>query len=158
MELTELIMEIKRDGKMNTDSLLATLSKAIEDDKDSKCVYRDVYKKAYGERLSEGLIKNWVQKMCITDGSTDRTTGEKWTVDQTTEIGNRIGVKWDRISKWEFYAFMNAFYSDFYRTAKKYELHDEPEFFGDMVWDYFNDEDAVDKTPFTYYFSFVSAE
>ena len=157
MELTELIMEIKKEGKINTDSLIAMLSEAIEDDKDLNCVYKDVYKKAYGEKLSENLIKAWVHNMSVTDGS-ERSTGEKWTVEQTTDVGNRIGVKWDKISKYEFYAFMNAFYSDFYRTAKKYELHDEPEFFADLVWDYFCDDDAVNKTPFMYYFSFVSSK
>ena len=147
MELTELISEVKREGKISTDGLLMILADAVQKEDDPLEVYKDVYKKAYGTKLNESTCKTWVSNL---------PDGQKWTMEQTTEVGQRVGIDWSKMSKCEFWACMNAFHSDFMRTAKKYELQDEPEFFGDLVWDYFNDEDAHGKCPMTYYFTFVA--
>lgn len=147
MSLAALISDIKKDQKISSETLISILTEAVENEDDSVCTYKMIYKKAYGNKLNETMARDWVNKL---------ESGQKWTMEQTSEVGHRVGVDWNKISKIEFWACMNAFYSDFTRTAKKYELLDEPEFFGDIVWDYFNDDDAHDKCPLNYYFSFVA--
>lgn len=95
-------------------------------------VYKMLYCKAYGEHLSRETCEQWVRSMEVKDGS-GRNSGEKWSIEQTTEVGSKLGVNWSKMNKYEWYAGMNAFYSDFYRTSKKYELDGEPQFFGDLV-------------------------
>ena len=71
-------------------------------------------------------------------------------------MGNKLNVNWNKINEYEWYAAMNSWYSDFYRTAKKYELESEAEFFADLVLDYFLfDTDAKNKSVFNYYFEHI---
>lgn len=155
MSLSELITEIKREQKLSNDVLVTLLTEAVENEDELCCTYKMIYKKAYGEHLTESICKAWVKRMSVTDSS-ERTTGEKWTYEQTTEIGNKLQNNWNVINKWEWYAVMNAWYSDYYKTAKEFEVENEPEFFGMLVMDFFFDEDAKCKNPFNYYFSFVA--
>lgn len=154
MSLSNLISDIKKEQKINNDALITLLTEAIENEDDEMCTYKAIYKKAYGEHLTEAICKDWVKRMAVTDNS-DRVSGEKWTVEQTTDIGQKIGVNWNVFNKWEWYAMMNASYSDHYKTAKEYELDTEPDFFASLVIDTFCDIDAHNKTPFTYYFTFA---
>lgn len=155
MSLSELIAEIKKDQKLSNEMLVTILTDAVENEDEPTCTYKMIYKKAYGEHLTESICKAWVKSMKVTDGS-ERTTGEKWTYEQTCELGNKLQNNWTVINKWEWYAAVNAWYSDFYKTAKEFELENEPDFFGMLVMDYFYDEDAKNKNPFIYYFTFVA--
>lgn len=155
MELTELIMEVKRDGKINSDSLIAMLSEAIEDASDPICVYKDVYKKAYGEHLSESLCRDWVMHMDVTDNS-ERKNGEKWSYDQTTDVGNKIGMNWSKITKWEWYVILNGAYSDYYSVGAEYQVADDPIFFALLAKAFWcDDKDAHGKSIASYYFDYV---
>lgn len=155
MKLNELVTEIKKDNKIPVDELLDILSESVSEGVDSVDTYKMLYKKAYGNHLSKETCEHWVKGLEITDGS-DRTSGEKWNVDKAMELGQRMGVDWQKMTKYEWYAVMNAWYSDFYRTAKKYELETVPEFYADLVMDYFcNDTDSHDKSVFCYYFNHV---
>lgn len=154
MKLSSLVSKIKADNKIPTDELLSMLSDAIEEE-DSE-VYMKLYKKAYGNHLSKETCEEWVHGIAVTDGS-ERSTGEKWSLETTTELGNRMKVDWQKMNKYEFYAVMNAWYSDYFRTAKKYELETVADFYADLVLDYFcYDVDSHDKTVFCYYFNHVA--
>lgn len=155
MSLSDLIAEIKKEQKLSNETLVTLLTEAIENEEEAMCTYKIIYKKAYGEHLTESICKSWVKSMVITDGS-ERTTGEKWSIDQTTEVGNKLQNNWNVINKWEWYAVMNAWYSDYYKTAKEFEVENEAEFFGMLAMDFFFDEDAKCKNPFNYYFTFVA--
>lgn len=155
MSLSELITEIKKEQKLSNETLVTLLTEAIENEEEAMCTYKMIYKKAYGEHLTESICKAWVKSMAVTDNS-DRTTGEKWCIDQTTEVGNKLQNNWNVINKWEWYAVMNAWYSDYYKTAKEFEVENEAEFFGMLAMDFFFDEDAKCKNPFNYYFTFVA--
>lgn len=155
MSLSDLIAEIKKEQKLSNETLVTLLTEAIENEEEAMCTYKIIYKKAYGEHLTESICKSWVKSMAVTDGS-DRTTGEKWSIDQTTEVGNKLQNNWNVINKWEWYAVMNAWYSDYYKTAKEFEVENEAEFFGMLAMDFFFDEDAKCKNPFNYYFTFVA--
>lgn len=155
MSLSDLIAEIKKEQKLSNETLVTLLTEAVENEEEAMCTYKVIYKKAYGEHLTESICKSWVKSMAVTDGS-ERTTGEKWSIDQTTEVGNKLQNNWNVINKWEWYAVMNAWYSDYYKTAKEFEVENEAEFFGMLAMDFFFDEDAKCKNPFNYYFTFVA--
>lgn len=153
--LNSLITDIKRDGKIPMEELLTMLSDAIEMKQETSETFKHIYKKAYGNHLSKETCEAWVHGLEVTDGS-ERANGEKWSMEKTTELGNKMGMDWQKMNKCEFYAVMNAWYSDYYRTAKKYELETVPDFYADLVMDYFcYDHDAHDKTVFCYYFNHV---
>lgn len=155
MSLSDLIAEIKKEQKLSNETLVTLLTEAVENEEEAMCTYKVIYKKAYGEHLTESICKSWVKSMAVTDGS-ERTTGEKWSIDQTTEVGNKLQNNWNVINKWEWYAVMNAWYSDYFKTAKEFEVENEAEFFGMLAMDFFFDEDAKCKNPFNYYFTFVA--
>lgn len=156
MELYKLIEEVKKEGKMTNEEVMKYLADAIDEQKKPDCIYKDLYKKSFGDKLSDSICRDWVEHMDVTDGS-DRKSGEKWNVNQTTEVGQRNGVDWNKISKYEWYALMNAWYSDYFYTAREYEIENEADFYASMVLDFFcRDTDAHSKTPFNYYFTFVA--
>lgn len=155
MELKELITEVRKDNKVGSDTLISILSDAVEEDKDIICIYKEIYKKAYGEHLSESICKKWVSEMTVSDDS-NRTTGEKWSYEQTTDYGNKLDVNWSKMSKWEWYAAMNSAYSDYYIVANEYQIADDPAFFAWLAkatW--CDDKDVKNKTIASYYFDYV---
>lgn len=156
MELSELIEEVKKEGKMTNDEIMKYLITSIEDDCEPEEVHKELYRKAFGNKLSDSICRDWVMNLDVTDGS-GRTNGEKWNINQTTDIAQRMGVSWDKFTKYEWYAILNAYYSDHFKTGKEFEIENEPEFYASLVLDDFcRDTDAHDKTPFNYYFMFVS--
>lgn len=146
MELNNLIADIKKDGKLSNDELMIMLIESIENEEAPECTYKKLYSKCYGNHLTPSTCQHWVDSL---------QSGRKWTLEQTSDVGQRLRVDWTKITKHEFYACMNAFYPDFMKTAEEYQIQEDPEFFGGIVWDFFNDDDAHNKTPFTYYFTFV---
>ena len=56
-ELSTLITSIRKDNKMSNDELLSFLESAIADEKDSKCTYKDLYSKAYGNHLNRATAE-----------------------------------------------------------------------------------------------------
>lgn len=103
-----------------------------------------------GETITPELAEGLVKDMAITDGS-DRTNGEKWSMTETTDVGNKIGVNWERIPKCEWYLVMNLMYSDYYTVAKKHGLTDYT-FFAELSQAWFQDVDAKDNKTFKYFF------
>lgn len=102
-----------------------------------------------GKVITSELAKSLVEDMAVTDGS-NRENGEKWTMEETTEVGNKYNVDWNSISKCEWYLVMNMMYSDYYRTGKKRGLTDY-QFFADLATDWFADVDASPDKTFNYF-------
>ncbi|MBQ0112120.1 MAG: hypothetical protein KBT03_03230 [Bacteroidales bacterium] len=156
MDLKKLINDVKKDGKLNVDELHEILVDAIEDEWSVEDTYRCVYKKAYGEKLNKSLAECWVKEMSVTDES-ERESGEKWTFEQTTDVGNKLGIDWNKLNKYDWYAVLNAAYSDFYDTAKSYGHESDPIFFASLARSFWiRDNDVKGKTPFSYYFRYVA--
>ena len=65
---------------------------------DMKHYLMNVYKEHYGEHINEHLAKCIVKDMAITDGS-DRENGEKYTMENAVEIGQKMGIDFDKIKK-----------------------------------------------------------
>lgn len=79
-----------------------------------------------------------------------------WTLSQTSSVAENLNISWNKMTKYEFWALMNAFYDDYYDHAKKYGHESDPEYYASIVYSTFNDEDAHNKTPANYYFNFVA--
>ena len=85
------------------------LFKMLDDIKHNDCVKyhdikRELYKHTYGNHLCEIFARKWVDKMKNEDG----TIGGHWSVEETE------GVNTKHYDKWDWYATLNMFYSDYY--------------------------------------------
>jgi hypothetical protein len=94
-------------------------------------------------KMSEETAREWVSKMENTDG----TTGAHWTIDATTAVRDKLGLK--HICKYEFWAIMNSLYSDYGKTLAK--TNATPEIYGELARDWIEDDDAVKAKASAYY-------
>lgn len=96
------------------------------------------------EEFTEETAEKWVKAMRNTDG----TKGPHWTQEQTRKVMKHMGV--NDVEPHEFYAVMNAMYSDYCAVAKKFGV-DRPEFYGELAKAWLMDEDAVEDKAAAYY-------
>lgn len=83
-----------------------------------------------GGSFTEKDAEEWVQHM---------DPPARWTMEQTTATMHKGGYT-DNPA--EFYAVMNALFSDYGKTVAKHGL-DKPDFWADLTHDFLNDQDAV---------------
>lgn len=79
----------------------------------------------------------WCSKMVNEDG----TVGPHWTVDQTTAVAESVGVIFDQLSPWCWWAAMCMMYSDYCGVANRYGVG-TAEFYADMAKAFLFDRDA----------------
>lgn len=84
-----------------------------------------------GREFTEEDAKAWVASM---------NPPAKWTMEQTTDVMNKQGYSH---RPWEFWAVMNALYSDYGKTMAKYGA-DKPEVWAALANDWLDDADAED--------------
>lgn len=156
-KLTDLLELIRKKETMSADEIIQCLVEAVHkgNSEEYEKLYKKLYSESFGETLQPEIITAWVHSMAVTDGS-DRTDGQKWSVDTTTEQGNKIDVDWDKCTKYEFYAAMNMAYSDNYAVAKAFGLQDDPGYFARMAKAFLCDTDAQPDKLFKYYFNVVA--
>ncbi len=85
----------------------------------------------------------WVSSMKNSDGS----TGPHWSFDQAKQLMQQRKIDCDPV---EFYAALNAVFSDFCAVAKKHGVNNV-EFFIDLAKAWIDDEDAVPDKAAAYY-------
>lgn len=95
-------------------------------------------------QMDKEMSEEWTRMMRNEDGS----KGAHWKMEQTNAILKQRGYKH---TETEWYAVMNAMFSDFYGVAKKYGLAGNPEFFADLANAWLNDRDAVDNKAAVYF-------
>ena len=79
----------------------------------------------------------WCAKMVNEDG----TVGPHWTGDQTTAVAESVGVIFDQLSPWCWWAAMCMMYSDYCGVANRYGVG-TAEFYADMAKAFLFDRDA----------------
>lgn len=84
-----------------------------------------------GREFTEEDAKAWVASM---------NPPAKWTMEQTTDVMNKQGYSHRPC---EFWAVMNALYSDYGKTMAKYGA-DKPEVWAALAHDWLDDADAED--------------
>lgn len=100
--------------------------------------------KGKGGQLDKETAESWVENMKNEDG----TTGAHWTMEQTEQVRKQHGLDCDPV---EFWAAMNAAYSDLSKFAKKYNTN-TVSYYVDFVKSFwFNDQDAVPNKLAAYY-------
>jgi hypothetical protein len=100
------------------------------------------------QKMTREMAEDWVNSMEGSDPA--KQHGGKWTTEQIKPIAQKYGVPTEGDRFWEFYAVMNAMYSDYYPVAKKYNVL-TPDFFADLAMAFISDKDAVENKAAVYY-------
>ena len=100
------------------------------------------------DRMDQHTAEMWVAEMEGTDPA--HPMGAKWTPDQVKPFAQKYGFPTEGEKFWEFYAIMNAMYSDAFDTAKEFNVV-RPEFFASLAKGWLNDKDAVPNKAQVYY-------
>lgn len=111
---------------------------------------RDEDRNAEGEgmELTRAEAERWVSRMRNEDPT--KGTGGKWTMDQVRPYAQKHGLRTDGPKFIEFFAVMNAMYSDYCEVAKKYNAA-TPDFFAEMAKAFIEDRDARKGKTALYY-------
>ena len=94
-------------------------------------------------KMDERTAMEWVRSMHNQDG----TKAPHWTMDQAKQLIKQKGIDIDPA---EFFAIMNALYSDYDPILKKHNVSNI-EFYVDMAKAWLKDEDAVTNKAMAYY-------
>lgn len=101
------------------------------------------------QELTKENARAWVASMRGSDPA--KPKGGKWSMEDVKPYAQRMGMPTEGVEFFEFFAIMNAMYSDYFEVAKKYNLQNNPAFFADMAKAWLHDEDAVDNKAAMYY-------
>lgn len=100
------------------------------------------------QKMTREMAEQWVEGMHGDDPA--KPNGGKWTPEQIKPIATKYGIPTEGDRFWEFWAIMNAMYSDYYSVAKKYNALN-PDFFADLAMAFISDKDAVKNKSVVYY-------
>lgn len=98
--------------------------------------------------LDRETAEKWVREMDNEDPS--RPTGARWSMEEIKPYAVKYGIKPDSEKYIEFYAMMNAMYSDYCEVAKKHNVNN-PDFYAAMAKAWMEDKDAVHNKTAMYY-------
>lgn len=149
MNPSAILIKACDENRLNRNEVITALS----EDTDRNEVFEELYKKAYGDTISKELAEFIVHNFAVTDGS-ERDNGQMWTVEETTSVGNDIGIDWGKIPKYNFWIVMNMARSDAMGLAKKLEMEEDPKYFAYWAKDWLCDKDVSNKL-FKYIFHII---
>lgn len=92
------------------------------------------------QSMDKEMAHEWVESMKGSDPS--HPHGPRWKADEVKLYAQRAGFPAEGNKFYEFWAVMNAMYSDYYEVGKKYGVNN-PEFYADLAKGFLNDKDAV---------------
>ena len=95
------------------------------------------------KELDQHTAQEWTQKMESEDGS----KGPHWSIEQVKPLMMQVKFTGNPL---EFWAIMNALYSDYCSVADKYGVS-RPEFFAELTKAWLEDKDAVPNKAAMYY-------
>lgn len=97
------------------------------------------------QRLTKQMAENWVKGMRGADGS----RGGRWSLDEIKRFASNFGVNGEE-NVLEFYAVINAMYTDYNQVAKKFGV-DKADFYAELAKAFMADADANPGKVLTYY-------
>ena len=97
--------------------------------------------------MTKEMAEEWTKNMRNEDGS----KGPHWKIDQIKQVMTQKGVQYD---PWEFFAIMNALYSDYCSVFKKHGVNTVDMYF-DLACAWLNDTDAMPNKAALYYENIV---
>lgn len=98
-----------------------------------------------GEHLTREQAEKWVRGMKSEDGR----TGGRWPYEEIKRYAANFGIQGEEKIV-EFFAVMNALYSDYCKVAKKYGV-DKTDFWADLAKAFIHDKDAKSGKVKMYY-------
>ena len=155
-KISELAESIIKSDKMSASEVIEFIGEQMETGATTSEAYHKLYEKVYGKIITREVADAWVRSMSIPD-NTDRNTGMKWSLDTTTEVGNKININWHEIDKVEWYCVMNMMYADYWCVAKYAEKQDDAMFYAKLAkaWFYDDDIEDIESKTYKYYFDVV---
>lgn len=99
-------------------------------------------------RLDKETAEKWVRNMRNEDPN--RRSGARWSMEELKPMALKFGIKPESEEFVEFYAMVNAMYSDYSDVAKKFNIT-SPEYYGMMAKAWMDDKDAVPNKTAMYY-------
>lgn len=108
------------------------------------------YSSSQGMPMTKEMAEEWTRSMRNEDG----TKGPHWTMDQVKQVMAQKGIKYDLA---EFYAIMNAMYSDYCAVFKKHGCNNI-DLYIDLTAAWLNDQDSVRNKATMYYECVVKHE
>lgn len=106
------------------------------------------YEGGESEGFSRYTAEKWVKGMEPEDRQQPR--GGKWTPEMIRPIAQKYGISPDSDRFWEFYAVMNAIYSDTSMIAREYGIT-TPDYYAKIAKAWLEDRDAVPNKAAMYY-------
>lgn len=100
------------------------------------------------EELTMEEAQEWVKHMVGNGPSAYE--GARWELHEVKEYAEKLGIPTNEQAFIDFYAVMNAMYSDYTPVAKEFGVH-RPEFYAAMAKMWICDIDAVDNKAAAYY-------
>lgn len=100
------------------------------------------------EELTMEEAQEWVKHMVGNGPSAYE--GARWELHEVKEFAEKLGIPTNEQAFIDFYAVMNAMYSDYTPVAKEFGVH-RPEFYAAMAKAWICDIDAVDNKAAAYY-------
>ena len=94
--------------------------------------------------LSQMTAEKWTHEMKNDDG----TKGPHWNIEQVKMLMGQKGIQGD---PWEFYAAINAVYSDYAKVLRKHGAGDKLDIYIDMAKAFMDDKDAQPDKLARYY-------
>lgn len=103
---------------------------------------------AGSDRLTPEMAQEWTKGMHNEDGS----KGPHWTIDQAKQVMQQRGIS--SYDPYEFWAVMNAIYSDYCTVLKKHGINNMDAYI-DLTCAWLNDKDAVPNKAAVYFTEIV---
>ena len=111
-------------------------------------LFFELYKEKYGSRIAPEIAHDLVKDMAVTDNS-GRISGEKWSIEESAAMAEKVGADLTRIDRCEWYLILNMMYSDYFATINKHALPETT--YGELALDWFNDVDGEEDKTFRYF-------
>jgi hypothetical protein len=93
--------------------------------------------------MTKEIAEEWTSKMKNEDG----TKGPHWKMEQVKQLMAQKGIQYD---PWEFFAILNAMYSDYCAVLKKHGVN-TIDVYVDLACAWLNDSDAMPDKASRYY-------
>ena len=106
-----------------------------------------------GDKLSKEDACDWVDNMQNEDQEHPR--GGVWSMEEAKELARLVHMTTDGQKFIDFYAMVNAMYSDYSKVAEEYDV-EEPEFFAKLAKAWIEDKDAKKNKTALYYHCIVN--
>ena len=113
------------------------------------------HERMYGPHFTEKCAMKVVAKMENEDG----TTGQHWTINDTTTVANQYGISFNprKYNKYDWYVAMNMVYSDYYKFITNTLHSNNIKYFVDLAKAWLEDKD-IDEGKMWYYYKYVMCD